>query len=249
MKGAYGWPRIWRELAARVVRAGKERVRKLMHANGLRARGKKKFRMTSNSRNGLLLSPNLPERRFDVSEPNRVWSGEVTYVWTDEGWLYLAVVIDLLSRQVVCFSMGERMTRILVIDALRMAWFRRRPAPGMIFHSDRGNQHASEDFQRQLMTFDMKGSMSRKDDCWDNSVTERLFGSLKVELLRDMRLSMRRQGKDEIMDWLTFYNGKRLHTTWRYMSPMAFEKKKLAEKRKLVACSTTAKGAAKRGQF
>lgn len=235
MKGAYGWPRIWRELAARGVRAGKERVRKLMQANGLRARGKKKFRVTTDSGHGLPVSPNLLERRFDVGEPNRVWSGDITYVWTDEGWLYLAVVIDLFSRQVVGFSMGERMTRALVIDALRMAWFRRRPAPGMIFHSDRGSQYASEDFQRHLAAFGMKGSMSRKGDCWDNAVTETLFGSLKVERLHDMRLATRRRAKDEIMDWLTFYNGKRLHSTLGYMSPMAFEKKRLAEERKLVA--------------
>jgi len=235
MKGAYGWPRIWRELAARGVRAGKERVRKLMQANGLRARGKKKFRVTTDSRHAFPVSPNLLERQFDVDVPNQIWSGDITYVWTDEGWLYLAVVIDLFSRQVVGFSMGERMTRALVIDALRMAWFRRRPAPGLIFHSDRGSQYASEDFQRHLAAFGMKGSMSRKGDCWDNAVTETLFGSLKVERLHDMRFATRRQAKDEIMDWLTFYNGKRLHSTLGYMSPMAFEKKRLAEERKLVA--------------
>lgn len=235
MKGAYGWPRIWRELAVRGVRAGKERVRKLMQANSLRARGKKKFKVTTDSGHGLPVSPNLLERRFDVGDPNRVWSSDITYVWTDEGWLYLAVVIDLFSRQVVGFSMGEQMTRALVIDALRMAWFRRRPAPGLIFHSDRGSQYASEDFQRHLAGFGMKGSMSRKGDCWDNAVTETLFGSLKVERLHDMRLATRRLAKDEIMDWLTFYNGKRLHSTLGYMSPMAFEKKRLAEERKLVA--------------
>ena len=235
MKGAYGWPRIWRELAARKIRAGKERVRKLMHANGLRARGKKKFRVTTDSGHGLPVSPNLLERRFDVEEPNRVWSGDITYVWTDEGWLYLAVVIDLFSRRVVGFSMGERMTRALVIDALRMAWFRRRPAAGLIFHSDRGSQYASEDFQRQLKDFAMLGSMSRKGDCWDNAVTETLFGSLKVERLHEMRLPSRRRAKDEVLDWLTFYNSKRLHSTLGYMSPMAFEKKRLAEEGKLVA--------------
>lgn len=235
MKGAYGWPRIWRELAVRGVRAGKERVRKLMQANGLRARGKKKFKVTTDSGHGLPVSPNLLERRFDVGDPNRVWSSDITYVWTDEGWLYLAVVIDLFSRQVVGFSTGEQMTRSLVIDALRMAWFRRRPASGLIFHSDRGSQYASADFQRHLAAFGMKGSMSRKGDCWDNAVTETLFGSLKVERLHDMRLSTRRQAKDEIMDWLTFYNGKRLHSTLGYMSPTAFEKKRLAEERKLVA--------------
>ena len=119
------------------------------------------------------MSPNLLERKFDVEQPNRFWTGDITYVPTDEGWLYLAVVIDLFSRQVVGFAMNERMTRQLVIDALRMAWFRRRPASGLIFHSDRGSQYASGDFQKQLAAFSMKGSMSRKGDCWDNAVTRR----------------------------------------------------------------------------
>ena len=235
MKGAYGWPRVWRELAARGVRAGKERVRKLMRAHGLRARGKKKFKVTTDSGHGFPVSPNLLERKFNVEAPNRFWSGDITYIWTDEGWMYLAVVIDLFSRQVVGFSMGERMTRQLVIDALRMAWFRRRPAAGLIFHSDRGSQYASEDFQRELKTFGMKGSMSRKGDCWDNAVTETLFGSLKVERLHGMRFATRRQAKDEVMDWLVFYNGRRLHSTLGYVSPMAFEKKRLGEGARLVA--------------
>ena len=167
MKGAYGWPRIWRELSTRGIHTGKERVRKLMKVHGLRARGKRKFKATTNSSHGLPVSPNLLERRFTVEAPNRVWAGDITYVWTQEGWLYLAVVIDLFSRQVVGFAMSERMTRQLVIDALRMAWFRRRPTNGLIFHSDRGSQYASGDFQKQLVTFGMKGSMSRKGDCWD----------------------------------------------------------------------------------
>jgi putative transposase len=223
MKGAYGWPRVWRELAARGLRAGKERVRKAMRADGLRARGKRKFRVTTDSTHGLPVSPNLLERKFDVAEPNKVWTGDITYVWTDEGWVYLAVVIDLFSRRIVGFSMSKRMTRQLVLDALRMAWFRRRPAPGLIFHSDRGSQYASGDFQKQLTEFGMKGSMSRRADCWDNAVTETLFGSLKVERLHGMRFTTRRQGKDEVMDWLRFYNYKRLHSTLGYVSPMAFE--------------------------
>jgi len=139
MKGADGWPRIWRELAARGIRAGKERVRRMMKACGLRARGKRRFKATTNSAHDLPVAPNLLARNFAVAAPNRVWTGDITYIWTEEGWLYLAVVIDLFNRQVVGFAMGQRMTRTLVMDALRMAWFRRHPGPGLIFHSDRGS--------------------------------------------------------------------------------------------------------------
>lgn len=234
-KGAYGWPRVWRELLARGVRAGTERVRKLMKAHCLQARGKRKFKATTNSSHRLPVSPNLLERDFCVEAPNRVWSGDITYLWMDEGWLYLAVVIDLFSRQVIGFSMSERMTRTLVIDALRMASFRRRSAAGLIFHSDRGSQYASGDFQRQLSAFGMRGSMNRKGDCWDNAVTETLFGSLKVERLHGMRFETQRQAKDEVIDWLQFYHGRRLHSTLGYFSPIAFEKKWLVESERLVA--------------
>ena len=143
--------------------------------------------------------------------------------------MYLAVVIDLFSRQVVGWAMGERMTRHLVIDALTMAWFRRQPAKGLIFHSDQGSQYASTDFQATLRRlkvaagYGMRGSMSRRGNCWDNAVTETLFGSLKVERLHDMHFQTRRQAKDEVVDWLTFYNRRRMHSTLGYTSPMAFE--------------------------
>jgi len=244
MKGAYGWPRIWRELAARGIRAGKERVRKLMHDNGLRARGKRRFKVTTDSAHGLPVSPNLLQRRFDVALPNRVWTGDVTYIWTSEGWVYLATrqmlcicadVIELYSRQIVGFAMDATITRQLVIDALRMAWFRRKPSSGLIFHSDRGSQYASGDFQSQLAAFSMTGSMSRKGDCWDNAVTETLFGSLKVERLHDMCFSTRRAAKDEVMNWIQFYNSKRLHSTLGYLSPMDYERKARGEIENLAA--------------
>ena len=152
-----------------------------------------------------------------------VWTGDITYIATKEGWLYLAVVIDLFSRQVVGWAMGERMTRHLVIDALTMAWFRRQPAKGLIFHSDQGSQYASTDFQATLRRYGIRGSMSRKGNCWDNAVTETLFGSLKVERLHSMHFETRRQAKDEVVDWLTFYSRKRMHSTLGYTSPMAFE--------------------------
>jgi transposase InsO family protein len=235
MKGAYGWPRIWRELAARGIRAGKERVRRMMKSLGLQARGKRRFKATTNSAHDLPIAPNLLARNFTVDAPNKVWTGDITYIWTDEGWLYLAVVIDLFNRQVVGFAMGERMTRTLVMDALRMAWFRRRPAPGLIFHSDRGSQYASNDYRQLLREFKMESSMSRKGDCWDNAVTETLFGSLKVERLHGMRFGTRRQAKDEVMNWIAFYNHRRLHSTLGYASPMAFEQKWLASQISLAA--------------
>ena len=235
MKGAYGWPRIWRELAARGIRAGKERVRRVMKACGLRARGKRRFKATTNSAHDLLVAPNLLARNFAVDAPNRVWSGDITYIWTEEGWLYLAVVIDLFNRQTVGFAMSKRMTRTLVIDALRMAWFRRHPAPGLIFHSDRGSQYASHDFRKQLAAFKMKTSMSRKGDCWDNAVTETWFGSLKVERLHGRRFDTRRLAQDEVIDWINFYNHRRMHSTLGYVSPMAFEKNWLANQQKQAA--------------
>ncbi|PWC56806.1 integrase [Azospirillum sp. TSO22-1] len=222
-RGAYGWPRIWRELRQRHVRVGKERVRRMMREHAIRARGKRKFKATTHSNHGLPVSDNLLNRAFRPERPDRVWTGDITCIATQEGWLYLAVVIDLFSRQVVGWAMGERMTRQLVIDALTMAWFRRRPAEGLIFHSDQGSQYASADFQALLRRHAMRGSMSRKGNCWDNAVTETLFGSLKVERLHGMRFETRRQAKDEVIDWLGFYNRKRMHSTLGYTSPMAFE--------------------------
>jgi transposase InsO family protein len=222
-KAAYGWARVWRDLRRRHVRVGKERVRTMMRDNAIRARSKRKYKATTDRNHSLPVSDNLLNRAFQPEQPDRVWTGDITYLATQEGWLYLAVVIDLFSRQVVGWAMGERMTRQLVIDALAMAWFRRRPADGLIFHSDQGSQYASADFQALLRRYAMRGSMSRKGNCWDNAVTETLFGSLKVERLHGMRFETRRRAKDEVIDWLGFYNRKRRHSTRGYMSPMAFE--------------------------
>ena len=222
-KGAYGAPRMWRELRDRGIHVGKERVRKTMKQHNIRARAKKKYKATTDSKHNLPVSSNLLDRNFSCEAPNLVWTGDITYIETMEGWLYLAVVIDLFSRQVVGWAMGERINRQLVIDALTMAWFRRRPAQGLIFHSDQGSQYASHDFQAALRRYGMRGSMSRKGNCWDNAVTETLFGSLKVERIHDNRLGSRRQAKDEVIDWLAFYNRTRMHSTLGYMSPMKFE--------------------------
>jgi transposase InsO family protein len=228
VKGEYGWPRMWKELLARGIRVGKERVRKLMQRHGIKARGKRKFVVTTDSKHNLPIAPNLVQRDFKPKAPNELWCGDITYIATDEGWLYLAVVIDLFSRQVVGWSMREHMQASLVIDALRMAWFRRRPGPGLIFHSDRGSQYCGRQFQETLKAYGMKSSMSRKGDCWDNAPTESLWGRLKVGRLYGRRFARRRQAMDEVMDWLNFYNHKRLHSTLGYMSPMTFEQRWIA---------------------
>ncbi len=224
VKGEYGWPRMWKELVARGVRVGKERVRKLMAQHGIRARHKRKYIATTSSNHGLPVAPNLLERNFTATAPNQVWTSDITYVPTAEGWLYLAVFIDLFSRQVVGWSMQPHMKAELVTDALRMAWFRRRPAAGVIVHSDRGSQYCSGLFQDALQAYGMRSSMSRRGDCWDNAPTESLWGSLKVGRLHGRQFATRRAAMDEVVDWLGFYNARRLHSTLNYVSPMTFEK-------------------------
>lgn len=224
-RGSYGWPRIWRTLRARGIRVGKQRVQTLMQQEGIRARGKRRFKVTTDSRHDLPIAPNLLDRQFDVDAPDKVWVGDITYIATDEGWLFLAVVIDLFSRQVIGWSLRSDMVRDLVIDALRMAWFRRHPDPqaGLIFHSDRGCQYASRDYRQVLSEYGITASMSRRGDCWDNACSETLFGSLKVERLHGERFLTRRQAKDAVVDWLLWYNRTRLHSTLVYVSPVQFE--------------------------
>ena len=180
VKQEYGWPKMWKELVARGIRVGKERVRKLMQRHGIKARGKRKFVVTTDSKHNLPIAPNLLARNFSPEAPNQVWASDITYIATDEGWLYLTGVIDLFSRQLVGWSMRDNMQTNAVTDALRMAWFRRRPEPGLIFHSDRGSQYCSHEFQSELKRFEMKSSMSRKGNCWDNAPTESLWGRLNA---------------------------------------------------------------------
>ena len=158
----------------------------------------------------------------------------ITYIATDEGWLFLAVVIDLFSRQVVGWSLRHDMTRDIVIDALRMAWFKRHPGKqaGLMFHSDRGSQYASKDLRDVLKEYGIVSSMSRRGNCWDNACSETLFGSLKVERLYGQKFKTRREAKDETIAWLLWYNGTRLHSTLDYVSPMKFEQNWLANQPK-----------------
>jgi transposase InsO family protein len=224
-RGAYGWPRMWRELSKRGVRVGKQRVQRLMQMHGIRARGKRRFRVaTTDSRHTLPVAPNLLARNFSPSRPDTAWSGDITYIGTDEGWLFLAVVIDLFSRRIVGWSLQPHMQRRLVIDALEMAWQQRRPTKGeLLFHSDRGSQYASEDFTGLLDEHGITASMSRKGNCWDNACSETLFASLKVEWLHGQRFATIREAKDTVLEWLRWYNSNRMHSTLNYASPVEYE--------------------------
>lgn len=201
----------------------KERVRKMMQAQGIRGRHKRKYKATTDSTDRLPVAPNRLARYFATERPDQVWVGDLTYIPTRQGWLYLAVVIDLYTRMVVGWSMRERMTRHLVMDALRMAYFRRRPKAGTVFHSDRGSQYCSEDFQSLLVTYGMLASMSRKGDCWDNAVAESFFNSLKNERTHLARYATREEAKRDTFDYIEpFYNRKRRHSTLDYLSPAEY---------------------------
>ena len=223
LKGAYGSPRMVRELRGRGFPASKERVERLMRENGIRARHKRRFKATTDSKHALPVAPNLLARDFTPAKPNQAWSADMTYIWTDEGWLYLAVVLDLFNREVVGWSIKPRMTADIVIDALTMAWFRKKPAPGLMHHSDRGSQYASHAFQARLKEYGMVCSMSRKGNCWDNAPTESFFNSLKNERVHGTRYSTRADAEADLFDYIEpFYNRKRRHSTLGYASPEKF---------------------------
>ena len=224
VKQEYGWPRMHKQLVLLGIRVGAERVRQLMQKHGIRAKHKRKWIATTNSNHSLPIAPNLIERNFTTAMPDQVWTTDITYVATCEGWQYLVAFLDLFSRQIVGWSMQPHMRADMVTDALRMAYFKRRPSPGLIVHSDRGSQFCSNLFQDALKAYGMRSSMSRKGDCWDNSPTESLWSSLKVARIHGKVFKSGREAKDEVIDWINFYNAKRLHSTLGYVSPMNFEK-------------------------
>lgn len=225
-RGSYGRPRILRQLRRDGVHVGKERLQRVMREHGIMGKAKRRFRVTTDSNHTHPIAPNLLDRKFNVTAPDRVWVGDITYIPTDEGWVFLAVVIDLFSRQIVGWSLRDDMPRDIVIDALTMAWFKRNPGKntGLIFHSDRGSQYASEGYRALLQECGISASMSRRGNCWDNACSETLFGSLKVERLHDQRFSSRRHAKDETIAWMLWYNQSQLHSTLDYVSPVQLEK-------------------------
>lgn len=231
---SYGTRRMRKALNALGFPVGRSKTRSLMKEANIQVRYRKKYKVTTNSNHQHPVFDNLLARQFDVDQPNAVYVSDITYIWTQEGWLYLAVVIDLYSRKVVGWNMGTRMKAKLVCDALRMAIGQRRPKAGLIHHSDRGSQYASKAFRRLLNAHGFKGSMSRKGDCWDNAVVESFFGSLKQERVHWRYYQSRYEAQQDILNYISiFYNNNRLHSYLGYKSPNQYEKETL--KLKMVA--------------
>ena len=223
--GTYGRQRVQKKLVHDDIEVGKHRVARLMREMGLQGVPKKRFRRTTDSEHHEPVAPNVLERNFTADRPNLVWATDITYIRTWEGWLYLAVILDLFSRRVVGWSMKSHLKVELALEALHMALGRRVPEPGLTHHSDRGIQYAAEAYQRVLDKHGITCSMSRRGDCWDNAVTESFFGTLKTELVNRRSWLTRRIAHDAVTAYIEgFYNPYRLHSSLDYVSPMEFER-------------------------
>lgn len=228
-KGRSGSPRVTKRLHTEGFLVNRKRVASIMRANAWRARAAKKFKATTNSRHHLPVSPNLLQQNFEAEAADRKWVSDITYLWTDEGCLYLAVVLDLYSRRVVGWAMAERMTATLVSDALRMALWRRKKPTGVIVHSDRGSQYCSQDYQKLLRDHGLICSMSKKGDCYDNAAMESWNHSFKVEVIHGEQFPTRAHTKNTVFEYIdVYYNRTRLHSKLGYLSPEAFEAKNIA---------------------
>jgi putative transposase len=221
----YGSPRIHMALMAKGWEVSRQRVVRLMEKLGITAQTKRKFKATTDSGHDLPIASNVLDRNFVTSEPDQTWVADITYIWTTEGWLYLAVILDLFSRRIVGWSMAEYMRSDLVLSALDAALGHRIPsASGLLFHSDRGSQYASDTYQSALSNAGITCSMSRRANCWDNAVAESFFGTLKTELIHRTTFSTRTIAKTTIAEWIeVFYNRQRIHSTLGYVSPVQFE--------------------------
>jgi putative transposase len=225
VKGRYGSPRMAAELTARGHPCSENTAAKLMRETGIRAKAPKRFVRTTDSRHGLPVAENLLDRDFAPAGPNATWSGDITYIPTADGWLYLAVVEDLFSRMIVGWAMEATMTSRLVVDALAMAVRRRLPAAGLVAHSDRGSQYASDHYRSLLRRHGITCSMSRKAQCWDNAPVESFFASLKRELVHDEHYTTRAEATASIFEYVeAFYNRVRRHSALGQVSPAQFER-------------------------
>ena len=225
-RGRYGSPRVHAELRERGQRIARKRVARLMRAAGLRARARRRFRSTTDSQHAMAIKGNLLARRFAVSAPNRSWVSDITYIWTLEGWLYLAIVMDLFSRRVVGWALSKRLERGLALDALGMALKGRPRSRAMLHHSDRGSQYASHEYQQLLAAHGILSSMSRKGNCWDNAVAESFFATLKLELVYETQWRTREEARRALFEYIElFYNRQRRHSALGYLCPSEFEQR------------------------
>jgi len=224
-RGLYGSPRVHRALLIDGQRVSRNTVAKLMRQERIRAKTKRRFvPRTTDSTHQQPVAPNLLDRNFTASAPDCKWAADITYIPTDEGWLYLAAVLDLFSRKVVGWAMADRLQTDLVSDAMQMALEHRQPSEGLLHHSDRGVQYASDDYQQLLARHGICVSMSGKGDCWDNAVMESFWATLKTELVHQQRYQTSQQAKASIFEYIeVFYNRKRLHSSLGYVSPESFE--------------------------
>ena len=221
----YGSPRVHAELRSLGIRCSRKRVARLMCQDRLCARPRRRFKVTTQSGHAHSVPDNRLQRQFAVEAPNTCWAADITYIWTEEGWLYLAVLLDLYSRRVVGWSTSRRLGEELTLRALDQALADRRPARGLLHHSDRGSQYASRAYSRRLTSRGIEASMSRRGDCWDNAPVESFFSTLKTELFAGRVPRSRRQAQSELFEYIeVFYNRQRRHSTLGYQAPAEFEK-------------------------
>lgn len=224
-KSSYGSPRIHEELSEQGIRCSKKRVARLMREEDLRAKAGRKFKVTTDSSHNKPVAPDLVQRNFTVAEKDTIWVGDITYLWTAEGWQYLAVFLDLYSRMVVGWALGTRLKASLVTSALARAVARRKPVPGLIVHTDQGSQYASDAFRSALRQIRARQSMGSRGDCYDNAVAESFFHSFKIEAIYGSDIETKREMEYEVFDYIErFYNKKRRHSSIGLRSPEQFEK-------------------------
>ncbi len=234
-KETYGSPRIYVKLKGQGIVCSEKRVARLMRAAHLKAGVKSKFVVTTDSRHDLPIAENALDRRFSPTAPNTHWAGDIAYIWTAEGWFYLAVILDLFSRRIVGWAMDKTIDRSLVVAALSMAVENRRPEAGLLCHSDRGSQYASGDYQKTLSAAGIVCSMSRKGNCWDNAPSESFFAGLKRELAYRTRFATRAEARASLFEWIeVWYNRKRLHSSLGYVSPATFESRYQQQQERLI---------------
>lgn len=226
----YGMPRILAAIRREGIRVNKKRITRLMKKNNIRAKMSRKFKLTTKQSSRALASENLVKQNFSVTRRNQIWTSDITYLWTKQGWLYLAVVMDLYSRKIVGWSISSSLSTELVIRALMMAILHRNPNSGIIFHSDRGSQYTSSSFRRILKNYGIVQSMSSTGNCYDNAITESFFHTLKTELIYWEKYQSREEAKRSIFEYIEInYNRRRLHSSLGYLSPVEFEDKNTEE--------------------